>query len=279
MPEHHQASDFEMSAKRRQKGKATESPGPSQEFTDEIEEDDRQEAGEETTSPTLGDLAKGHSELAGQVSALASQLELLVNAMASSTVAQTPAAQIKSAVVPPDPEDDEDFEDDSSESTDFELDGTSAAAHSADNPFPRQMRDAAGELVDLRNELTYQEFRRRNTLKGDPRRDVRCGDWRRDPIRHDSRRQAPRLDYALNRVLTRFNLTAPTGCSYSSHSCRKCATLAKACGVMLEDICYWGGWAVRSTAVHAYIELSCRLHGDDLAIAREFFGWLRPPGK
>ena len=156
MPEHHQASDFEMSAKRRQKGKATESPGPSQEFTDEIEEDDRQEAGEETTSPTLGDLAKGHSELAGQVSALASQLELLVNAMASSTVAQTPAAQIKSAVVPPDPEDDEDFEDDSSESTDFELDGTSAAAHSADNPFPRQMRDAAGELVDLRNELTYQ---------------------------------------------------------------------------------------------------------------------------
>ena len=170
MPEHHQASDFEMSAKRRQKGKATESPVPSQEFTDEIEEDDRQEAGEETTSPTLGDLAKGHSELAGQVSALASQLELLVNAMASSTVAQTPAAQIKSAVVPPDPEDDEDFEDDSSESTDFELDGTSAAAHSADNPFPRQMRDAAGELVDLRNELTYQEFRRRNTLKGDPRR-------------------------------------------------------------------------------------------------------------
>ena len=59
-----------MSAKRRQKGKATESPGPSQEFTDEIEEDDRQEAGEETTSPTLGDLAKGHSELAGQVSDL-----------------------------------------------------------------------------------------------------------------------------------------------------------------------------------------------------------------
>ena len=58
-----------MSAKRRQKGKATESPGPSQEFTDEIEEDDRQEAEEETTSPTLGDLAKGHSELAGQVSA------------------------------------------------------------------------------------------------------------------------------------------------------------------------------------------------------------------
>ena len=98
-------------------------------------------------------------------------------------------------------------------------------------------------------------------------------------VRGDSRRQAPRLDYALNRVLTRFNLTAPTGCSYSSHSCRKCATLAKACGVMLEDICYWGGWAVRSTAVHAYIELSCRLHGDDLAIAREFFGWLRPPGK
>ena len=46
-----------MSAKRRQKGKATESPGPSQEFTDEIEEDDRQEAEEETTSPTLGDLA------------------------------------------------------------------------------------------------------------------------------------------------------------------------------------------------------------------------------
>ena len=56
MPEHHQASDFEMSAKRRQKGKATESPGPSREFTDEIEEDDRQEAEEETTSPTLGDL-------------------------------------------------------------------------------------------------------------------------------------------------------------------------------------------------------------------------------
>ncbi|XRB09851.1 hypothetical protein NFJ02_43g110150 [Pycnococcus provasolii] len=99
-------------------------------------------------------------------------------------------------------------------------------------------------------------------------------------VQGESRRriQAPRLDDALDRVLGRFNLAAPTGCYYSSHSCRKCATLAKACGVPLEDICYWGGWAVRSTAVHAYIDLSCRLHGDDLVIAREFFGWLRPPG-
>ena len=98
-----------MSARRKQKDKATDSPGPSSEPTDEIEEDDRQEAEEETTAPTLvGELAKGQAALSGHVSALTSQLELLVTAMASSTSVQTPAAQVKSEAAPDDPEDDDD---------------------------------------------------------------------------------------------------------------------------------------------------------------------------
>lgn len=52
--------------------------------------------------------ASGQAALSGHVSALTSQLELLVTSMASSTGVQTPAAQVKSAAAPDDPEDDDD---------------------------------------------------------------------------------------------------------------------------------------------------------------------------
>ena len=162
-----------MSSKRKQKEKPGDSPGPSSApTTDEIEEAEVQDtdAGPVGTFPTFREVAEGQVALATQVDTLTSQVSELVAALLSKGDAQTPAAQLRGVAAPEDPEDDEDSEDVSSESSDFELDGTSAAAHTSDNPFPRQMRDVAGDLVDLRNELTYQEFRRRNTLKGDPRR-------------------------------------------------------------------------------------------------------------
>ena len=87
----------------------------------------------------------------------------------------------------------------------------------------------------------------------------------------------PSLDDALTRTLRRTGLAAPSGCFFSSHSCRKCATLAHAAGVDKIDICYWGGWASTGDAVDSYIDSACRLDGVDLSLAREFFGWLRRP--
>ena len=83
------------------------------------------------------------------------------------------------------------------------------------------------------------------------------------------------LDAALRRALDSINISPPPGLCYSSHSCRKCATLVRAAGVALDDVTDWGGWSQLGGTVHTYIDKSYRLRGAALAFARELFGWLR----
>ena len=83
------------------------------------------------------------------------------------------------------------------------------------------------------------------------------------------------LDAALHRALDSISISPPPGLCYSSHSCRKCATLVRAAGVALDDVTDWGGWSQLGGTVHTYIDKSYRLRGAALAFARELFGWLR----
>ncbi|KAK3289778.1 hypothetical protein CYMTET_2813 [Cymbomonas tetramitiformis] len=67
----------------------------------------------------------------------------------------------------------------------------------------------------------------------------------------------------------------PEGGHFSAHSTRKgAATGARAVGTVLERVCFFGGWAQTSSAVHRYI--------DPTAIPDEymqhFFGWMAPQG-
>ena len=142
-----------MSGRRRQKER---SPSPSVSARDE--EDDSAEATSEG-GPTLEGLAEGQAELHGEVRTLARQVELLVGALQAKADVVTPAA-VEAKTDSDDSLSEEDSDDDHYQPT----------AYDPDNPFPRHARDAPGELVDLRNELTYQEFRRKNALKTDPRR-------------------------------------------------------------------------------------------------------------
>ena len=65
----------------------------------------------------------------------------------------------------------------------------------------------------------------------------------------------------------------PEGGHFTAHSTRKgAATAARAVGTMLERVCFFGGWAQTSSAVHRYI--------DPTAVPDEymkhFFGWMAP---
>ncbi|KAK3237127.1 hypothetical protein CYMTET_52793 [Cymbomonas tetramitiformis] len=67
----------------------------------------------------------------------------------------------------------------------------------------------------------------------------------------------------------------PEGGHFSAHSTRKGATTcARAVGVVMEKVCFLGGWAQLSVAVQAYIHPTAV---PDQAV-RSYFGWLAPQG-
>lgn len=83
------------------------------------------------------------------------------------------------------------------------------------------------------------------------------------------------IDDMLQRVLTVLGVEAPEGYSYSSHSLRSgAASAAFAVGVDIIRICYCGGWAQGSQAVHHYIDPSWQAS----TAAEFFFGHLRHSG-
>lgn len=81
------------------------------------------------------------------------------------------------------------------------------------------------------------------------------------------------IDDMLQRVLARLGESPPTGYSWTSHSSRSGASSAAfSVGVDIIRICYCGGWAKGSQAVHSYIDPSWAPSVD----ARYFFGHMAP---
>jgi hypothetical protein len=82
------------------------------------------------------------------------------------------------------------------------------------------------------------------------------------------------VDGWLREVLGHFGFAPPAGELWSGHSLRKgAASGASAAGVVLDRICWCGGWSILSKAVYDYIDPTCPTSD----AARRFFGWLRPP--
>jgi hypothetical protein len=84
---------------------------------------------------------------------------------------------------------------------------------------------------------------------------------------------AAQVDQWLRLVLDHLGTHPPPGELWSGHSLRKgAASGAAAVGAPLVKICYVGGWAVHSKAVHDYVDPTCPAS----AAGRRFFGWLLP---
>jgi hypothetical protein len=84
---------------------------------------------------------------------------------------------------------------------------------------------------------------------------------------------AAQVDVWLRLVLDHLGIHPPPGELWSGHSLRKgAASGGAAVGVPLVKICYVGGWAVHSKAVHDYVDPTCPAS----AAGRRFFGWLLP---
>ena len=93
--------------------------------------------------------------------------------------------------------------------------------------------------------------------------------------RDDKKWNSTVIDDLLQRVLATLGVSAPAGYSYSAHSLRSgAASAAFEVGVDIIRICYCGGWAQGSQAVHHYIDLSRQAS----APAEFFFGHLRHSG-
>ena len=81
------------------------------------------------------------------------------------------------------------------------------------------------------------------------------------------------VDQWLREILDHLGVTPPPGELWSGHSLRKgAASGAAAVAVQLVKICFVGGWAVASKAVHDYVDPTCPAS----AAARRYFGWLLP---
>ena len=79
------------------------------------------------------------------------------------------------------------------------------------------------------------------------------------------------MDAWLELILGHLGVQSPEGEAWSGHSLRKgAASGAAAIDVALFRICFMGGWSVRGSAVHDYIDPTC----PDSAAARRYFGWL-----
>eukprot|EP00854_Cymbomonas_tetramitiformis_P034050 gene34050-biopygen7167 len=65
----------------------------------------------------------------------------------------------------------------------------------------------------------------------------------------------------------------PEGGHYTAHSTRKgVTTCSRAVGVVMEKVCYFGGWSQLSSTVLAYIEPTAVVDNDMVC----YFGWLAP---
>jgi hypothetical protein len=81
------------------------------------------------------------------------------------------------------------------------------------------------------------------------------------------------VDVWLREILDHLRVAPPPGELWSGHSLRKgAASGANSIGVTLVIICFAGGWAVASKAVHDYVDPTCPAS----AAARRLFGWLLP---
>lgn len=91
----------------------------------------------------------------------------------------------------------------------------------------------------------------------------------------DERRTFPSsaIDGWVREILAHLDVRPPPGELWSGHSLRKGAASGGAAeGVSLDRICWMGGWAIRSAAVHDYIDPTC----PQTPACRRLFGWLRP---
>lgn len=84
---------------------------------------------------------------------------------------------------------------------------------------------------------------------------------------------ATQVDTWLREILDHLGVAPPPGELWSGHSLRKgAASGANSILVSLVSICFVGGWAVASKAVHDYVDPTCPASD----AARRFFGWLLP---
>ena len=80
----------------------------------------------------------------------------------------------------------------------------------------------------------------------------------------------------IGNALQHVGRVPPEGGHYSAHSTRKgAATCARAVGVTMEKVCYFGGWSQLSSAVLAYIDPTAVVDND----MTYYFGWLAPGWK
>ncbi|KAK3239637.1 hypothetical protein CYMTET_50449 [Cymbomonas tetramitiformis] len=74
-------------------------------------------------------------------------------------------------------------------------------------------------------------------------------------------------------ALGHIGCVPPEGGHYKAHSTRKGATTcSRAVGVVMEKVCFFGGWVQLSSAVHAYIDPTVVADADMVY----YFGWLTP---
>ena len=81
------------------------------------------------------------------------------------------------------------------------------------------------------------------------------------------------VDTWLKQVLREVGAQPPAGETWSGHSLRiGAASAADALGVTLRRICWMGGWAAASRAIHDYVDPTCPASD----AGRRYFGWLLP---
>jgi hypothetical protein len=81
------------------------------------------------------------------------------------------------------------------------------------------------------------------------------------------------VDAWVKLTLDHVGATPPRGETWSGHSLRKgAASAANAIGVSLAKICHVGGWSVKASTVHDYIDPTC----PSSDAARRYFGWMLP---
>ena len=81
------------------------------------------------------------------------------------------------------------------------------------------------------------------------------------------------VDTWFKLVLDHLGATPPQGETWSGHSLRKgAASAANAIGVSLAKICHVGGWSVKASTVHDYIDPTC----PSSDAGRRYFGWMLP---
>ena len=81
------------------------------------------------------------------------------------------------------------------------------------------------------------------------------------------------IDAWAREIFSLLGVKPPPGELWSGHSLRKGAASASAAiGVVLDKICWCGGWSIHSQVVHDYIDPTC----PSSPAAFRFFGWLLP---